>query len=168
MAKPAMGFGIMTKTLSLPFSLGPRTEAEAPAADPAADAVDETEARMRRALGLEARARRAAPGAGRTEERGRRRFAPEPEAVDGRLAQAIAGREQAEQALRQAQETIRDLRTKLGHTELARDEAMAALKVARSPEPAAPKRVAATKPREPQPVKWWLSSGAKGPGRRRD
>ncbi len=171
----------MNKTLTLPVTLGRQSDPAAPVAepavDPAADAVDETEARMRRALGLEGRARRASPFAGRVEEKGfgpgraRRRFVPEKEATaapDGHLAEALAteraAREHAEQALRHAQETIRDLQTKLGHAELARDEAVATLhaRVGPPPVPAKPARpVRSAKPREPQPVKWWLSPGAK-------
>ena len=110
------------------------------------------------------------------------------DALQESLAAEQAGRATAERALEEAQTTIRTLQTRLSHLELARDEAQAQAQQALSqaaaamqaqasepgeprpmPEAAAAKPVATTarltrgkrqKPieREPEPVKWWLSS----------
>lgn len=83
-----------------------------------------------------------------------------------------AARERAERALEEAQAMIRDLRTKLAHMELAREEALrprAQTEAAPEPQPAPvekPRRKLAVArppraPKEPKPVKWWVKPRAK-------
>jgi len=110
------------------------------------------------------------------------------ETLQTALATEHGAREKAERALDEAQGVIRDLRTKLAHMELAREEALAqrdlveAARVAEAVSEAvateapvavampraparAPKRLATPRlPRpekEPQPVKWWVKPRAK-------
>jgi len=113
------------------------------------------------------------------------------EAMQTALAAEHTARERAERGLEDAQGVIRDLRTKLAHMELAREEALkqrdlaeaahvaeAAAEAAladipaapvepRMPRPStrAPKRLAVPRPprpeKEPQPVKWWVKPRAK-------
>ena len=97
---------------------------------------------------------------------------------DSALMAERSAREQAERAVADAAERVRELQTKLGHTELARDEALAVaaarsaqvealeaqLREAAAPPPkprkaTAPKS-ATPRPRgrqpAPKPVKWWI------------
>jgi len=137
---------------------GHSPEASAPA-DP--KQLDEAEAQMRKALGLEGTTLRMPldpePGRGehghRPAERGafsghRRRFVrdgdvpvtvrrrdPVTEPGRNRLQQAeaqvaaeAAARTQVERALAEAQVQARDLQTKIGHAELAKDEALEAVR----------------------------------------
>ena len=48
--------------------------------------------------------------------------------VEAALAQETAGRERAERALHEAQATVQALQTKMGHNDLAKNEALAASK----------------------------------------
>ncbi len=133
--------------------------------------------------------------------------------VQKALASERILRERAERALQESLATVHDLKTKLGHAELARQEATAAVEALRAdaqerearlkdelaterptrvaaeaalqkalaaqelaeealraatapqpeivPRPAKATRKANPKPREPQPVKWWLSTAKK-------
>ncbi len=102
------------------------------------------------------------------------------------MAAERMAREQAERAFAELTERLREIQTKLGHAELARDEALAlaarrqtqidALLAVPPPEPAPPPPppvVVATPPRKaktatprprvprqkaPKPVKWWIKS----------
>src|SRR4051812_4887916 len=118
------------------------------------------------------------------------------EILENALTAALQARHQAERSLAEAQAAIRDLQTKLGHSEVARQEAVTLAQTARheaeialaaerdgrrKAEEAlrralvdrvgsddrgraavAPDAAPVRKPREPQPVKWWLHSKKAG------
>ncbi len=64
------------------------------------------------------------PPEGQSQRRAAGPVSDQVEAVQMSLRAAVAGREAAERGLREAQTTIQDLRTKLGHVALGRDEAI--------------------------------------------
>lgn len=167
------------------------------------------EARMREALGLRSDGTRVTPVAHRPDRQPdfgsgparRHRFVQEGEIPvevatlrdhaprgptprhrvdDAALAAEKLAREQAERAFSELSERLREVQTKLGHAELARDEAMAMatarlheIEVLRAqasePPPAPARRVAKPRvkaepgvvrprgrPKAPKPVKWWI------------
>jgi hypothetical protein len=98
-----------------------------------------------------------------------RQRSPEDRTAVMRLEQAIAvereARRATETALKQAEETIRQLQTRLAHAELARVEAASvtpAPVVAAMPEETIPPRVPRMKQVKPtltedEPVEWWVA-----------
>jgi hypothetical protein len=147
--------------------LGPASDRSVPSADAS---IQSTEAKMRRALGLERRPSPPQGTDGHTHPRHRHRFvrdgevpvvmvqshadqpaAPRPDPAAGLLAEERAARERGERALAAAQATIRDLQTKLAHVTLARDEAVAALQAMTDERAAAAREAALAAPPPPAP-----------------